>query len=172
MHRGSRRRRNLPDRRLCATVAFAALLAAAGGAHAQASVDEAAGAPQTVEELRDFSIEQLSDIQVTSVAKRAEALSDAPAAVYVISHDDIMRSGAVTLPEILRLAPNLQVMEVSANQYVITARGFVGDSADQSFSDKLLVLIDGRTVYSPLYSGVYWDMQDVPADDIERIEVI
>src|SRR5258708_1352536 len=111
-------------------------------------------------------------LDVTSVSKTAEPLSGAPAAVYVITHDDAVRSGATSLPEVLRLAPNLQVVQISASNYTITARGFSGNSTAQSFSDKLLVLIDGRSVYSPLYSGVYWDAQDLLIDDIERIEVI
>ena len=128
-------------------------------------------APQ-VESLRDLSIEQLGQLQVTSTAKRPEALSDAAAAIYVISHDEIARSGATTLPEILRLAPNVQVYQTAASQWVITARGFDGANAFQSFSNKLLVLIDGRSVYTPMFSGVYWDMQDVVVADIDRIEVI
>lgn len=127
---------------------------------------------QTVEDLQQLSIDQLANVDVSSVTKTTQPLSTAPAAIYVITHDDIVRSGAVTLPEILRLAPNLQVFQTSASQFVVTARGFDGNQQAQSFSNKLLVLIDGRSVYSPLYSGVYWDMQDVPPDDIERIEVI
>src|SRR5277367_3317321 len=122
--------------------------------------------------LKDLSIEQLMDLQVTSVSKTTQRVSDAPAAIYVISHEDIARSGATSLPEMLRLAPNLQVVQISASNYTITARGFSGSSADQNFSDKLLVLIDGRSVYSPLYSGVYWDAQDVLPENIERIEVV
>jgi iron complex outermembrane recepter protein len=126
---------------------------------------------QTVEELRDLSIDQLANVQVTSVAKSAQKLSDAPAAIYVISHDDIIRSGAQTLPEMLRLAPNLEVVQLSATSYAISARGFnVGDNA--SLSNKLLVMIDGRTVYTPLFGGVYWDMQSVLPDDVDHIEVI
>jgi iron complex outermembrane receptor protein len=125
-----------------------------------------------LDQLGQLSIEQLANVQVTSVAKTPEPVSQAPAAVYVITHDAIIRSGAASLPEILRLAPNLQVFQTSASSYVITARGMNGNSAAQSFSDKLLVLIDGRSVYTPLYSGVYWDAQDVPPEDIERIEVI
>jgi iron complex outermembrane receptor protein len=119
-----------------------------------------------------LSIEQLADVQITSVSKQRESLGDAAAAVYVIGHDDVVRSGATSMGDILRLAPNLEVMRTSPTNYVITARGLNGNSADQNFSDKLLVLIDGRSVYTPLYSGVYWDMQDVPPEDIERIEVI
>ncbi|HEY3888716.1 MAG TPA: TonB-dependent receptor [Caulobacteraceae bacterium] len=128
--------------------------------------------PSRVEDLRDLSIDQLSQIQVTSVSKSPEALSDAASAIYVITHDDIVRSGAISIPEILRLAPNLDVVQTSASSYIITARGFSGNNADQNFTNKLLVLIDGRSVYTPLFSGVYWDMQDVPVEDIDRIEVI
>jgi iron complex outermembrane recepter protein len=122
--------------------------------------------------LKSLSVEDLMNIEVTSVSKTAAPLSTAPAAVYVITHEDVMRSGATSIPEVLRLAPNLQVVQISASNYTITARGFSGNSGDQNFSDKLLVLIDGRSVYSPLYSGVYWDAQDVPLQDIERIEVV
>jgi iron complex outermembrane recepter protein len=128
--------------------------------------------PSSTEDLKKLSIEQLMNVEVTSVSKTAQPLSDAAAAVFVITHDDIVRSGATTIPEILRLAPNLEVFQTSASGYIITARGFSGNSAAQSFSDKLLVLVDGRSVYSPLYSGVYWDMLDTMIPDIERIEVI
>ena len=127
---------------------------------------------QSAEDLQHMSISELANIDVSSVSKSDERLSAAPAAIYVITHDDIIRSGATSIPEILRLAPNLQVAQTSASQYVITARGFSGSSADQNFSNKLLVLIDGRSVYTPLYSGVYWDMQGVMPADIDRIEVI
>jgi iron complex outermembrane receptor protein len=122
--------------------------------------------------LKSLSVEELMNIEVTSVSKTAAPLSAAAAAIYVITHDDVARSGATSLPEVLRLAPNLHVVQISASNYTITARGFSGNSADQNFSDKLLVLIDGRSVYSPLYSGVYWDAQDDLLEDIERIEVI
>ncbi len=127
---------------------------------------------QSLEDLQHMSIAELANIDVSSVSKTPEALNQAPASIFVITHDDITRSGAQSMPEILRLAPNLQVYQTSASQYVVTARGFNGNAADQNFSNKLLVLIDGRTVYSPLYSGVYWDVQDVPPNDIDRIEVI
>ncbi|HWA00080.1 MAG TPA: TonB-dependent receptor [Caulobacterales bacterium] len=128
--------------------------------------------PNGVEDLRGLSIEQLSQLQVTSVSKAPQGLNTAAAAVFVITHDDIVRSGLTSIPEILRLAPNLQVYATSASTYVVTARGFNGNGAAQSFANKLLVLIDGRSVYTPLFSGVYWDMQDVRPDNIERIEVI
>ena len=127
---------------------------------------------QSIEDLQHMSINDLVNVDVSSVTKTAQALKDAPGAVYVITHDDILRSGATSLPEMLRLAPNLFVAQTSASSYVITARGLSGNAGDQSFTNKLLVLIDGRSVYTPLYSGVYWDMQDVPADNIDRIEVI
>ena len=128
-------------------------------------------AAQSLDDLQRLSIEELANIQISSVSKTSEPLSDAPAAVYVISHDDIMRSGLTRLPEILRLAPNLEVAQLSPTSYAISARGFnVGTNA--SLSDKLLVLIDGRSVYTPLFGGVYWDMQSVLPENIERIEVI
>lgn len=123
-------------------------------------------------DLPQLSIAQLANVEITSVSKAPQPLSTAAAAVYVISHDDVIRSGATSLPDMLRLAPNLEVMQTSPANYQITARGFNGNSADQNFPDKLLVLIDGRSVYTPLYSGVYWDMQDVLPDDVDHIEVI
>ncbi|HET9404823.1 MAG TPA: TonB-dependent receptor [Burkholderiales bacterium] len=117
--------------------------------------------------LADFSLEQLANIEVTSVSKQAERLTDAPASIFVITNDDIRRAGVRTLPEALRLAPNLQVARVNATKYAISARGF-----NNAIGNKLLVLIDGRTVYTPLFSGVFWDQQDVMLEDVERIEVI
>jgi iron complex outermembrane receptor protein len=127
---------------------------------------------QSVEELRDMPISALSNLDVTSVTKTSGSLGDAPASIYVITHDDIVRSGNITLPGILRIAPNLQVMRGGPNDIVITARGLSGNEGAQSFSNKLLVLIDGRSVYTPLYSGVYWDMQDILPEDVDRIEVL
>ena len=124
------------------------------------------------DDLSSLSIEQLANIQVRSVSKRAEPLSAAPAALYVIDHEQIVRSGAVSIPEMLRLAPNLQVYQQTPAHWVVTARGLNGFPDAQSFSNKLLVLVDGRTVYTPLFSGVYWDLPDLIPDDIERIEVI
>ena len=148
---------------------FAAVLIWAGAAAAPGVAMARTVAPH---DLPKLSLEELGDIQVTSVSKRAEPIGHAPSAIYVITHEDIARSGAVSIPEILRLAPNLQVAQTSASGYVITARGLNGAPAAQNFSNKLLVLIDGRSVYSPLFSGVYWDMQDVMPQDIDRIEVI
>jgi iron complex outermembrane receptor protein len=117
--------------------------------------------------LAELSLEQLSDLPVTSVSGRPESLRSAPASVFVISGEDIRRSSATNLPEALRLAPNLQVARLNSGQYAISARGF-----NDAIGNKLLVLIDGRTVYSSLYSGVFWDAQNPVLEDIERIEVI
>jgi iron complex outermembrane recepter protein len=125
-----------------------------------------------VRQLAELSLAQLGQIEVTSVSKSPQPLSDAPASIYVITHDEIVRSGARTLPEALQLAPNLEVIQLSSTQYTVTARGFAGNPATQSFSNKMLILIDGRSIYNPLYSGVYLDAQSVLLDDIERIEVV
>src|SRR3989442_11506939 len=123
--------------------------------------------PQRSPDLADLSIEELGNIQVTSVSKHAERLLDAPAAIFVITGEDIRRSGATRLPEALRLAPNLEVARASASSYAISARGF-----NNTIDNKLLVLIDGRIVYTPLFSGVFWDAQDGMLEDVERIEGI
>ncbi|UOD28648.1 TonB-dependent receptor [Massilia violaceinigra] len=146
--------RKLPS--LTISIACAGLLHAAG---ARAEVAQVS--------LLDFSLEQLSDIVVSSVSRQPARLADAPISLYVIGASDIERAGARTLPEALRLAPNLQVARSDGANYAITARGF-----STTIENKLLVLIDGRSVYSPLFSGVFWDAQDVVMEDIERIEVI
>ncbi|WP_165497724.1 TonB-dependent receptor plug domain-containing protein [Pseudoduganella albidiflava] len=126
-----------------------------------------AGAASLQDDIAELSLEQLSDIVITSVSRQEERLGDAAASVYIISNNEIRRSGARTLPEALRLAPNLQVARSDARNYAITARGF-----NSRQSNKLLVLVDGRTLYTPLFSGVSWDAQDVLLEDVERIEVI
>jgi iron complex outermembrane receptor protein len=118
-------------------------------------------------ELVDLSLEELSNIVVSSVSGRPELLSGALASVYVISGEDIRRSGATSIPDALRLAPNLQIARTGASGYAITARGF-----NDPLANKLLVLIDGRAVYTPTFSGVFWEAQDVMIEDIARIEVI
>lgn len=121
-------------------------------------------------ELANMSIEELAQIEVTSVSKKSERLSDAAASVYVITSEQIRRSGATSLAEALRGAPNLHVAQSSGHGYAISARGFNGSNS--SAPNKLLVMIDGRSVYTPLFSGVFWDVQDVMLEDVERIEVI
>ncbi len=125
-------------------------------------------ASQTLRELSDLSLEELSQVEITSVSKRPEPLGNAAAAVYVITSDDILRSGVTSLPEALRLAPNLEVARVDAQTYNISARGMNSVNA----SNKLLVLVDGRSIYTPFFTNVFWDQQTVMLDDIERIEVI
>jgi iron complex outermembrane receptor protein len=127
-----------------------------------------ATADQTVDRLKAYSIEDLANLQVTSVSKRPEPLSEAPASIFVITADDIRRSGATSLPEALRLAPNLQVARINAAQYAITARGM--NSAESS--NKLLVLVNGRSVYEPIGSGVLWQQVNVAMATVERIEVV
>src|SRR6266481_3518421 len=131
-----------------------------------AAADTATESTSAVD-LSRLSLEDLANIEVSTVSRKLEPLSDAPAAIYVITREDIRRSGATSIPEILRLAPNLQVARVDSSQYAITARGFNSTTAN-----KLLVLIDGRSVYTPLFSGVFWDVQDAFMEDIARIEVI
>jgi iron complex outermembrane receptor protein len=136
--------------------------------YAVSPLELSAQEPIPIEDLRQMSIDELASMAVTSVSRRAEPLLAAPAAIYVITAEDIRRSGVTSLPEALRLAPNLQVTRMDALGYAISARGFNATDA----SNKLLVLIDGRTVYSPLHSGVFWDAQNVMLADVERIEVV
>ena len=118
-------------------------------------------------EALDLSVEDLLNVEVTSVAKKAQSLNDAAAAVFVISNEDIKRSGATNIPDALRLAPGLDIARIDANQWAVTSRGFNG-----RFANKLLVLIDGRSAYTRSFAGVYWENQDVMMEDIDRIEVI
>jgi iron complex outermembrane receptor protein len=122
---------------------------------------------QTRKNLAQASLEDLLNIQVTSVSKKEQKLSQTPAAVFVITQEDIRRSGATNIPDLLRLVPGLDVAQINANTWAISARGF-----NLQFANKLLVLVDGRAVYTPLFGGVYWDAEDVPLEDIEQIEVI
>jgi iron complex outermembrane receptor protein len=132
----------------------------------RASADTQTGSVSTGE-LKQMTVEQLMNVEVTSVSKQPQKLLRAPASIQVITSEEIRRSGATTLPEALRLADNLQVAQVNAHDWAISARGF-----NTNLADKLLVLIDGRAVYTPLYGGVLWNVQDYPLADIDRIEVI
>jgi iron complex outermembrane receptor protein len=118
-------------------------------------------------DVMEMDLEALMKIQVTSVSKRPEKLSDAAAAIYVITSEDIRRSGVTSIPEALRLAPGLEVARQDSHTWAISSRGF-----NDEFANQLLVLIDGRSVYTPLFAGVYWDVQDLALEDLERIEVI
>ncbi len=117
--------------------------------------------------LTDLSIQELMNIEVTSVSKKAQKLSEAPAAIFVITNEDIRRSGARNVPEALRLAPGVDVAAIGGGRYAVSIRGFTG-----RFSNKLLVLIDGRSIYTPIFSGVVWEAQGPVLEDIERIEII
>lgn len=118
-------------------------------------------------DLKKMSMEELMDLEVTSVSKRPEKLTEVASAIQVITEEDIRRSSATSLPEVLRLTTNLQVAQLNSYAHIISARGF-----NALFSNKLLVMIDGRTVYSPLFAGVFWDAQQVVLEDIERIEIV
>src|SRR3984893_507252 len=122
---------------------------------------------QETPDLADRSLEDLMNIEVTSVSKKEQKLSRTAAAIFVITQEDIRRSGATNIPDLLRIVPGLDVAQVNSSTWAISSRGF-----NDQFANKLLVLMDGRTVYSPLFSGVFWDVQQVPLAIIERIEVI
>jgi iron complex outermembrane receptor protein len=144
------------------TLLAVALLALGVAAPGRAQEQIAAGS-----DLKSLSIEELMEIDVTSVSRRSEPLSRAAAAISVITAEDIRRSGINSLPEALRLVVGLHVAQQTQRTWAISARGF-----NQGAANKLLVLVDGRSVYSPLFSGVYWDVQDLLLEDVERIEVI
>lgn len=141
----------------------------AGGALAQTAPSNQPEPAQraNTQDLSQISLEDLMDIKVTSVTKTEQKMSQVAAAVYVITQEDIARSGATNIPDLLRMVPGMDVAQINANTWAISARGF-----NAQFTNKLLVLIDGRAVYTPLLGGVNWDVQDVPLEDIDRIEVI
>jgi iron complex outermembrane receptor protein len=117
--------------------------------------------------IADLSLEDLLKVEVTSAARKAQQVADTPSAVFVITNDDIRRSGATHIADVLRLAPGVQVARINNNNWAVTIRGFNG-----RFANKLLVLKDGRSIYTPLFAGVYWEAADTVLEDIERIEVI
>ncbi len=146
---------------------FLALCACSVGSLSLApSVAKAESRPAS-SELTSFSIEDLMNIQVTSVAKKPQRIADTAAAIFVITSEDIRRSGMSSVPELLRTVPGVTVGQIDANKWAISVRGFNGQ-----FANKLQVLIDGRSVYTSWFAGVYWDVQDLVLADIERIEVI
>jgi iron complex outermembrane receptor protein len=124
-------------------------------------------------ELKKLSFEELMNIEVTSVSKVAEKLTEVASAIQVITRDDIYRSTSNTLPEALRLASNLQVAKPNSHDWAISSRGFNAASLrNNTLSNKLLVMIDGRSVYTPLFGGVFWDVQNVLLEDVDHIEVV
>jgi iron complex outermembrane receptor protein len=132
-----------------------------------ATVAAANDSLSSIGELKQLNVEELMNVQVTSVSRHPEKLIETASAIQVITQEDIRRSGATSIPEALRLADNLQVAQKNSHDWAISARGF-----NTNLGNKLLVMIDGRTVYTPLYSGVFWDAQDYLLEDIDRIEVI
>jgi iron complex outermembrane receptor protein len=119
------------------------------------------------ENLKQLSLDQLGNVEVTTVSKDPHQVQKTPAAVFVITQEDIRRSGATSIPEALRLAPGVEVAQIDGNRWSVAIRGFGGQ-----FSKSLLVLVDGRSVYTPLFEGVYWDLPYVMLEDVERIEVV
>src|SRR5713226_4658105 len=122
---------------------------------------------QGLEGLKGLSLEQLGNIEVTTASKQPVKVSRTPAAIYVITQENIRRSGATSIPEVLRLVPGVEVARIDAVKWSIGIRGF-----GSRLSRAVLVVIDGRTVYSPLYAGVYWEVQDTLMEDVDRIEII
>ena len=146
--------------------AWAGALVAAIGFAPMAAGQSAAVLPLPLA-LKKLSVDQLMEIEVTSVSKSPEKLSEVASAIQVVTADDIRQSGATSIPEALRLATNLEVAQIDSRQWAITSRGF-----NNLFANKMLVMIDGRSVYTPLFAGVYWDVQDTLMEDLDRIEVI
>jgi iron complex outermembrane recepter protein len=137
------------------------------------TVETSAQDSLSIAKLKKLSVEQLMEIQVTSISMRPEKLTEVASAVQVITGEDIHRSGATRLPEALRLASNLQVAQSNSHDWAITARGFNGlPQSGGILANKLLVMIDGRSIYNPLLGGVYWDVQNVMLDNVDRIEVV
>jgi len=121
----------------------------------------------SIDDFMDLSLEDLANTEVISVSKKPEKLAETAAAIHVITQEEIRRSGATSIAELLRMVPGIHVAKIDSHTFAVSARGFTGE-----FANKLLVLIDGRSVYTPLFSGVYWGLLDTLLDDIERIEVI
>jgi len=117
--------------------------------------------------LKQLSLEQLGNLEVTTVSKEPEEIQRTPAAIYVLTHEDIRRSGATSIPEALRLVPGVEVAQIDSSTWAVGIRGF-----GSIFSKSVLVLIDGRNVYTPLFAGVNWKLQNVMLEDVDRIEVI
>ena len=158
----ARHARPRPIHRVAQSLVIAALMLAP--LHAVAQTKEVEEPPKA---LKNLSLEELFDLEVTSVSKKPEPVSKTAAAVHVVTADDLHRRGVLSIPEALRYIPGVEVARVDSRSYAITARGFNGTVAN-----KLLVLMDGRSVYTPLYSGVFWDVQDAFIEDLEQIEVI
>src|SRR5580704_11617847 len=151
---------------LLAAIAFCSLLALSAPIGTRADDSQPQNSSDAAN-LKQLSLEQLGNVEITSVSKDPQQVMKTPAAIFVITQADIRRSGATNIPEALRLAPGVEVARVDADHWSISIRGLAGQ-----FSKDLLVLIDGRSVYTPLFAGVYWDVQNVMLEDVDRIEVI
>src|ERR1700728_571711 len=143
------------------------LLAVCAGAIRRADADEGPGGQTPSDDLKQLSLEQLGAVEVTTTSKEPEEVWNTPAAIYVITQEDIRRSGATSVPEILRMVPGVEVARIDSDHWSVGIRGFGSE-----FSKSVLVLIDGRSVYTPLFAGVYWQVQNVLLEDVERIEII
>ena len=148
--------------RRAALLVLLVLTGLANQSFAGPQVDHGNGEP-----LKQLSLAELGNVEVTTASKEPEEVWKTPAAVFVITQDDIRRSGATSIPEVLRLAPGVEVAQVDSDHWSVGIRGF-----GAVLASKLLVMIDGRSVYTPLFAGVYWQAQATPLEDIERIEVI
>jgi iron complex outermembrane receptor protein len=147
---------------------FAALLASASAfAQQNGTSQNQLSQNDSQKNLKQLSLEQLGEVEVTTFSKAPTPLRNTPAALYVITREEIVRSGVTTIPDALRLAPGVEVGRLSSTTWAVSIRGL-----QNNFSKSVLVLIDGRNVYTPLFAGVYWDVQDLPLEDIDRIEVI
>jgi len=151
----------------CLTNRFGQILAALALLGLCAGAFAADPDPNEPEDLFDMSIEELMGIEVTTASKKPEKYLATASATYVVTQEDIRRSGATSIPEVLRMVPGLQVAQVNSNTWAVSSRGF-----NLPYANKMLVMIDGRSIYTPLYGGVYWDMHDVMLEDVERIEVV
>ena len=119
------------------------------------------------EDLLSMDLESLMALEMTTASRKLQPLSRTPTAAHVITREEIRRSGSRSVPEALRLAPGVDVAQISPSQWSVSIRGFGG-----RYANKLLVLIDGRSIYTPTFNGVYWEQIDLPMDEIERIEVV
>src|SRR3569833_240343 len=137
-----------------------AIFAFAGGAYLNAQ-------DCSIRDLSSLNLEQLTRIEVSTASRREQTLFGTPAAVYVITHEELMRSGATSVPEALRMVPGIEVAQIDANKWAVSARGF-----NSRFANKMLIMIDGRSIYNPVYSGTLWDQNGLLLDDIDRIEIV
>src|SRR3984957_17275671 len=167
MRKGTISMENLKRKILVLLVIILPFLAVAALAQIPRTATKSSAQEAAPGDLSQVSLEDLMNIKVTSVSKTDQKMSQAAAAIFVITGEDMRRSGATNIPDLLRMVPGMDVLQINANTWAISARGF-----NDQFSNKLLVLIDGRAVYTPLLGGVNWDTVDVPLEDIDRIEVI